>query len=66
MLNNMVASFTASNMVGNQWKGNKKKTKAKTILPLTDKENQQDDNPRSRNNIYFTYNKRPNDLFFCL
>jgi hypothetical protein len=47
MLNNMVASFTASNMVGESMKrGNKKaKTKAKTILPLTDKENQQDDNP---------------------
>jgi hypothetical protein len=44
MLNNMVASFTASNMVGNQWKGEIKGEK-KTILPLTDKENQQDDNP---------------------
>jgi hypothetical protein len=34
-------------MVGESMKrGNKKaKTKAKTILPLTDKENQQDDNP---------------------
>jgi hypothetical protein len=45
MLNNMVASFTA-NMVGESMKGEiKAKTKAKTILPLTDKENQQDDNP---------------------
>jgi hypothetical protein len=45
MLNNMVASFTASNMVGESMKRGNAKTKAKTILPLTDKENQQDDNP---------------------
>jgi hypothetical protein len=50
MLNNMPVSrlVTWKSMRGNK----KAKTKAKTILPLTDKENQQDDN-QSRNNIIF-------------
>jgi regulator of protease activity HflC (stomatin/prohibitin superfamily) len=46
MLNNMVASFTASNMVGESMKKGNRKAKAKTeptIIPIKDKEENDED-----------------------